>query len=116
MKYKKSFSKSAKREFAQKMEEIAMFCKEHGISQSCNGDSYYFVLNGKHYRISNHTVEASNRAAYDDFGNRLRESYHPNGREDDVVYITASKTRLMDIYCDLANGYAVDGRGFRKGE
>lgn len=114
MRYRKTFSKTAKKEFAKKMNEIARFCEEHGIYQSRNGDSYYFTLNGKRYRISNHTVEASDRGMYDDMGNKLRNSYHPNGRENDVVYITASKTRLMEIYCNLEAGYAVDKRGYRK--
>ena len=113
MRYRKTFSKTAKKEFAEKMNEIAKFCEEHGISQSRNGDSYYFVLNGQQYRVSNHTVEASDRGMYDEIGNKLRDSYHPNGRENDVVYITASKTRLIDIYCDLEKGFSLDKRGYR---
>lgn len=32
---------------------------------------------------------------------------------DDTVYITASKTRIIDIYNDLAAGYELDKRGNR---
>lgn len=55
--YKWRPSKTAKREFAEKMEEIEKFCTEHGISASASKDSYYFVLNGKNYRVSNHSIE-----------------------------------------------------------
>lgn len=112
--YKWKPSKTAKREFAEKMREIDAFCEQNGISQSFSSDSYYFTLNGKNYRISNHTVEASNRHAFNEFGEQTRELYHPNGREDDTIYITASKTRLIEIYKDLSAGYELDGRGFRK--
>lgn len=108
-------SKTAARDFAAKMREVEAFCAEHGIEQSRAGDSYYFTLNGTKYRVSNHTVEASNAAAYDDVtGEQRRELYHALGRDSDTVYIHAGKTRIMDIYNDLANGYALDGRGNRK--
>ena len=104
-------SKTAKREFAQKMNEIDEFCKEHGIHQSSSSDSYYFTLNGKDYRVSNHSVEASNARASTDLGEKIREKYHPNGREEDVIYIHASKTRIKEIYNNLVAGYELDGRG-----
>lgn len=108
-------SKTAAREFAKKMQEISEFCAEHGIQQSYNGDSYYFMINGQKYRVSNHSVEASNAAAYDELtGERLRELYHDGGRKKDTVYIHASKTRIIEIYNDLAAGYELDGRGNRK--
>lgn len=112
--YKWKPSKTAKREFAEKMREIDTFCKENDISQSNTSDSYYFALNGKNYRVSNHTIEASNRHAYNEFGEQTRALYHPNGRDDDTIYITASKTRLIEIYKDLSAGYDLDGRGYRK--
>ena len=71
------------------------------------------MLNGINYRVSNHTVETSNSKAYDDFGNKTRELYHPQGREDNTVYITAGKTRIIDIYNDLKAGYKLDKRGNR---
>lgn len=108
-------SKTAAREFAKKMQEISEFCAEHGIQQSYNGDSYYFVINGKTIRVSNHSVEASNAAAYDELtGEQTRELYHAGGRERDTVYIHASKTRIIEIYNDLTAGYELDGRGNRK--
>lgn len=108
-------SKSAREEFAKKMAEIEKFCAEHGISASLSGDSYYFTVDGIHYRISNHSVEASNRGAFDELtGEQKRELYHQTGREDNTVYIHASKTRIIEIYNDIAAGYKLDGRGNRK--
>lgn len=51
-------SKTKAREFASKMKEIEEFCMEHGISQSRSSDSYYFTVDGRQYRVSNHTIEA----------------------------------------------------------
>lgn len=107
-------SKTAAREFAKTMDEISEFCAANGIQQSRNGDSYYFYLNGKNYRVSNHSVERSNAKAYDQLGQQIRDEYHPGGRHDDVIYIHASKTRIREIYNDLKAGYLLDGRGYRK--
>ncbi len=96
------------------MQKIGAFCAENGIHSSLSFDSYYFTLNGVKYRVSNHSVEASNREAFDELTGQKRELYHQNGREDDVVYIHASKTRIIEIYNDLAAGYELDGRGNRK--
>ena len=107
-------SKSAAIEFAQKMGEIDAFCNENGISASRSNDSYYFTLNGKNYRVSNHSIEASNAKAYDWKGEQIREKYHDDVRDDETVYIHASKTRIIEIYNDLKNGYELDGRGYRR--
>ena len=109
----KYFSKSAKREYAQKMQEIEQFCDENKIEHSFSYDSFYFSLNGKNYRVSNHTVEKSNAGAYNDFGEKIRNEYHPNGREPDTIYIYAGKTRIITIYEDLKNGYTLNGKGVR---
>lgn len=106
-------SKSAAKEYAQTMNDISNFCNENNIKQSFKGDSYYFTINGQEYRVSNHSVESSNRAAYSDLG-QTRELYHPNGRENDIIYIHASKTRIREIYSDLKAGYELDGKGNRK--
>lgn len=110
-------SKSAVRDFAAKMTEIETFCNENGIVQSYNGDSYYFTINDKNYRVSNHTVESSNNAAYkrDQFGLtfQARDLYHPGGHEKDTIYIHAGKTRIIEIYNDLKAGYMLNGKGFR---
>ena len=103
--FKSKPSKTARREFAQKMREIDAFCDKHGISQSLSSDSYYFEINEQYYRVSNHSVEASYRNSHG--------KYHCMGRLDDVIYIHACKTRIMDIYNDLAAGYTLDGRGNR---
>lgn len=112
--YKYKPSKSKAREFAQTMSGIENFCAENGIRKSVNSDSYYFTINGQDYRVSNHTIEASNSKAYDDFGNKLRDKYHDDKRKEDIVYIHASKTRIIEIYNDLKNGYILDGKGKRK--
>lgn len=115
MAYRWKPSKTAKANFAKKMNDVDAFCEEHGISQSFSSDSYYFSIGGKNYRVSNHSVEASNRHAFDPLtGEKRRELYHPDGREDDVIYIHAGKTRIIEIYTDLMNGYELDGKGNRK--
>lgn len=94
-------SKSAKRYFANKMKEIEKFCEENGISSSFSNDSYYFTLNGQDYRVSNHTIEMSNANAYRIVNGsyiQVREQYHNDKREEDIIYIHASKTRIIDIY------------------
>lgn len=114
--YKKwSPSKKAKRKFAEKMKEIYDFCTEHGIYASRTNDSYYFTINGVNYRVSNHSIEASNKAAYDEVsGTKRRPLYHDDGRKDDTVYIHAGKSRIIEIYNDLEAGFKLDGRGNRK--
>lgn len=107
-------SKTAAREFAQKMREIEEFCAENKISASASSDSYYFELYGRKYRVSNHTIEASNRRAFNADGEQVREKYHEDTRSDEVIYIHASKTRIIEIYEKLQAGYELDGRGFIK--
>lgn len=116
MRYRKTWkpSKTAKREFVEKMREIENFCAKNGIYSSSSKDSYYFTVDGINYRISNHSVEASNQGAFDETtGEQKRELYHQIGREADTVYIHASKTRIIEIYNDIVAGYKLDGRGNR---
>lgn len=107
-------SKTAAREFAQKMDEIQVFCNDHGIDYSRSLDSFYFTVNNQRYRVSNHSIEKSNAGAVSWTGEKIRDNYHDSKRSADIVYIHASKTRLIDIYNDLYAGYELDGRGFRK--
>lgn len=108
-------SKKAAKEFAIKMQAIEDFCAKNGISQSRSSDSYYFEIDGKKYRVSNHSIEASNNAAFDEItGAKIREVYHEGGREAETIYIHAGKTRIEEIYNDLKAGYELDGRGYRK--
>ena len=107
-------SKTKAKQFAETMKEIELFCEENGIDKSVSSDSYYFTLNGIYYRVSNHTIELSNSKAYNYYGEQVRELYHPFGRDKDTVYITASKTRIIQIYNDLKAGYELDKRGYRK--
>lgn len=109
MGYRYNPSRADARDFAQKMQEIEEFCHEHGISHSFSNDSYYFVIGDVRYRVSNHTTAASDRGMYDDFGNKVRDSYHEHS--NGVVCITASKTRIVEIYTALMDGKQLDKRG-----
>jgi hypothetical protein len=107
-------SKSKAREFAMKMDKVTEFCNENNITASKSNDSYYFTLNGKNYRVSNHTIEKSNSAAFDaDTDFQKRELYHDTKRDDSTVYIHAGKTRIIEIYNDLKAGYELDGKGYK---
>jgi len=112
MGYKWKPSKAAAADFTAKMAEIDQFCASHGITQSRSSDSYYFEIDGVKYRVSNHTVDASNRGAYDAFGNQIRDLYHEDG-ESGMICITAGKTRIIEIYNDLEAGYKLNRRGYR---
>lgn len=105
-------SKSRAREFARLMDELREYCDGHGISYSASMDSYYFTVGGERYRVSNHTVAASNRGAFDRVtGERLRENYHEAGEYDRDHEITASKTRIIEIYEALLAGRKLNKRG-----
>lgn len=114
MRFKYRPSKTKAREFAQEMDRIDQFCSENGIDHSRTSDSYYFMIDGQKYRVSNHTVAASNAGAYNDLGEKIRDKYHEGGEESDTIYITAGKTRIIEIYNDLKAGYKLDRRGRRK--
>lgn len=105
--YRKNWkpNKAQAQEFVQQMARIRTFCAEHKIDMSYSEDSYYFTVGGQNYRVSNHSVESS----WQNSGGR----YHEDGRRDDTIYIHASKTRIIDIYNDLAAGHRLDGRGNR---
>jgi len=90
-------NKAQKEEFKQRMNEIESFISENRIDASASRDSFYFEIAGQKYRVSNHAVESS--------------PYHPFGRLEDVIYIHASKTRLIEIYTALAAGKKLNGRG-----
>ncbi len=110
--YRYKPSKTKIREYAEKMDRIDDFCSKNNISRSANSDSYYFEINGQKYRVSNHSVESSNRGAYEEGTHeQIRELYHPEGREKDTIYIHAGKTRIMEIYENLKAGKELDGRG-----
>lgn len=103
-------SKTQVKKFVEKMDEITQFCEAHNITQ-CR-DSYYFELNGKNYRVSNHTIEASNSRAYNSMGEQVRPKYHPFGEKPYDQCITASKTRLIEIYAALEQGHKLSRRGY----
>lgn len=104
-------SKAKAKEFAIEMKLIEEFCCENGISYSRAMDSYYFTLNGTNYRVSNHTMEASNAHAFNDLGEQVREKYHGQDDFAGLTCITASKTRIIEIYNNLKAGKVLDKRG-----
>lgn len=87
------------------MNAIDDYCNRHGIIQSSSSDSYYFVHNGVEYRISNHSVEVSR--------NKYGQFYHGDSKEyrENVFYIHASKTRLIEIHQKILTGKEIDHRG-----
>lgn len=89
-------------------EDVRRFCMANGIRMSDSG-SYYFELYGQKYRVSDHTVEESNRGAYNKKGIQRRKLYHPNGREADVKYIISSDIEY--VYLNLLNGNRVSSNG-----
>lgn len=108
-------SKKQRQDFATKMQEINEFCEQNGIAQSASGDSYYFTIDGQKYRVSNHAVEQRKGRVigYDPTGNPQRQQL-PDGwtkRKDDVIYIHAGKTRIIEIYNALKEGKQLDGFG-----
>lgn len=109
-------SKAQKEFFKDEMQRIETFCNENNIRHSLSKDSYYFHLNGTYYRVSNHTMDASNRGAYNEFGEQIREHYHTKEDYENTVCIFASKTRIIQIYNDLKAGHKLDGRGRRISE
>lgn len=112
--FKYTPSRAKAREYAQEMDDIRKFCDAHGIAYSRTMDSYYFSVNGKSYRVSNHSVESSNAHAYAWNGEQIRQQYHAGGRDENTIYIHAGKTRIKEIYEDLCAGHTLDGRGNRK--
>lgn len=99
------------------MDAVQAFCDEHDISYSGTMDSYYFSLNGQKYRVSNHTIAASNAGAYrlDEMTGEMvktREKYHDP--DDDIVCFTAGKQRIPEIYNALLAGKELDKRGYVK--
>ena len=107
MGYRWKPSKTAAREFAEKMKEIDDYCRIHEISRSLSYDSYYFWHNGTHYRVSNHAVEKS----VDSNG----YSYHGDSKtyREEVFCIHAGKTRIIEIHQLITSGVAVDHKGNR---
>lgn len=100
-------SRSQANEFANKMNEIEVFCKNNNIDSSKNNDSYYFCVNSQKYRVSNHSVES--RVEWNDNLELVKKD--SSFKEEDVVYIHASKMRIIEIYNNLKNGLLLDGKG-----
>jgi len=106
-------SKTKAKEFHKTMDEIEKLFNKNGISFSISMDSYYFNIDGINYRVSNHTIETSNNKAFNEFGEQVREKYH-NINSNNLVCITASKTRIIEIYNNLKSGQVLDKRGYVK--
>lgn len=110
-------SKAKKDEYKKKMAQIESFCEKNRIHHSKSYDSYYFFLNGRNYRVSNHTVESriGKIIGYDENMQPIREHLPETvtTRQKNVVYIFAGKTRIIDIFNDLKNGHKIDCKGNR---
>lgn len=115
MGYKYKPSKAQKAAYVDQLKNLETFCTNNNIQRSTRGDSFYFTIDGKNYRVSNHTVAASDTGMYRQAFNgeviKVRESYHP--AIDDKVCITAGKTRIEQIYNDLKAGFTLNKRGYR---
>lgn len=111
--YKWKPNKAQVAEFKKQMEELDAFLEEHwhDVKASMSRDSFYFMYNGTPYRVSNHSIEASNKKAYNWRGEQVREKYHPDERDKETRYIHASKTRFIEIYNRIMSGIEVDGHG-----
>ena len=96
MGYKYKPSRADARDFAQKMKEIEEFCHDHGISHSFSNDSYYFVIGDVRYRVSNHTMQASDKGMYSQTGDKIRDSYHEHS--NGIVCITEQDKDCRDLY------------------
>lgn len=92
--YSRYYSKNKKREYARTMNEIDDFCADNGITASVGNDSFYFALNGIHYRVSNHTVEASNRGAYNVEGRKFANCITPTGAKTMSCILLRAKRAL----------------------
>lgn len=104
-------SRTKAKEFAVEMEEIRKFCDKHRINYSRSMDSYYFYIDDVQYRVSNHTMEASNKKAVNWLGEQVREKYHNDDAFENLVCITASKVRIIEIYNNLKAGKKLNKRG-----
>jgi hypothetical protein len=76
-----------------------------------------FQIDGQKYRVSNHTIKASNSKAYrfDELTGqttKVRDEYHDD--DEGLICFTASKTRLPEIYNALLAGKELDKRGYAK--
>ena len=80
--------------------ELTEFCERNGIRRSKYGDSFYFTLQGKRYRISNHSTEISNSWSRNLNGKQIRRPYH--SRRDNTVSIIAPRSRVKAIYEELS--------------
>lgn len=107
-------SKAAAMEYKQTMDRIETWLQDHpDVSASRSRDSYYFTIDGQSYRVSNHSIESSNKRAFDWTGQQVRDKYHPDGRDAETKYIHAGKTRIIEIYDDIKAGHTLDGHGRR---
>ena len=106
-------SKARMNDFKDKMATIETFCNKNNITTTRTNDSYYFIVNDQKYRVSNHAVESRNKTDWLGNVTNARGYALDDTRESDTIYIHAWKTRIIEIYKDLTNGYKLNGRGQR---
>ena len=92
-------NKAQIKDFVQKMNEIDSYCYENNIHQSLKSDSYYFYVNDKYYRVSNHTQTSP-------------EYFQTRADFERTTFITAGKTRIIEIHKNLLAGKKLNARGF----
>ena len=78
------------------------FCRQNGIRQSKSGNSFYFRLNGKSYRVSDHTEQYSNVCSRDLKGRKIRKCYH--GKTSRTNTILAQRSEVKRIYEEIKYG------------
>jgi hypothetical protein len=72
-------SKAAREAFGAQMREIEAYCRKNDIHQSLKSDSYYFKVAGQAYRVSNHSVEISDRGMWNEHVDRIEHAGQPIG-------------------------------------
>jgi len=113
-------TKKGKRE-DKEYKKLKEFCKKNNISYSSSVRSFYFTLFNQRYRISNHSIKESNQGRELKaqrqslmYGKDIKPRLYHKGNED-IIDITAERSRVFQIYKDIKEGYEVDERGNRIG-
>jgi len=114
-------AKKPKTRNAKEERSLNRFCLANGIKRSKKGVSFYFEIDGKKYRVSDHTIEESKQGQLlkAQMGTVLTgrdivpNYYHNEEKDEGVIQIDAPKNRLIQIYKDIQSGYQVDREGKR---
>lgn len=77
-------------------EKLTAFCKENGIKRSKRGNSFYFTIEGKNYRVSDHSADFSNRCRFASNGKKIRGKYHSDFSNE--IWVFGTPKDLERIY------------------